>query len=130
MSTAYSGVDGTVTIGAVDMDVRKHEFTVKDDGFDSTTTADAGWSHMTDSIRMVEGSMEFFFNTSKNPFATPMTLFARPSVYPTLTLNIGGGKSASGPAKIKELKITSEVKDGILMSCNFTSRGAWTLPTS
>jgi hypothetical protein len=129
MSTAYSGVDGTVTVGAVDMDVRKFDATVKDDGFDSTTTADAGWSHTSDSIRMVEGSLECFYNTSKNPFVAPMTFFARPSVYPTLTLNCGGGDSLTGVAKIKEVKIASEVKDGIILNISFTSRGAWTLPT-
>jgi hypothetical protein len=130
MSTAYSGVDGTCFMGSIDMDVRGYSAEVSDDGFDATTTADAGWEDTLDSTRKVTGTVDIFFNASKNFFAAPTLLFSRsPNVYPTLKLNVGGTKFLQGSAKLKNGQFKSATKDGITLSFNFTSRGAWALPT-
>jgi hypothetical protein len=128
MSTAYSGVDGKAAFASIDVDVTGFTADVEDGGFDATTTADAGWEDMLDSTRKVSGSCDLFFNRAKNPFASPLLLFSRPSVYPTLRLDCGGTKYLEGMAKITKVSFKSAVKEGITMTISYTSRGAWTLP--
>jgi hypothetical protein len=73
--------------------------------------------------------VDIFFNSAKNFFAAPTLLFSRPSVYPTLKLIVGNSKFLQGTAKLKNGQFKSATKEGITLSFNFTSRGAWTLPT-
>ncbi len=58
MSTALSGVNSNVLIGAVDADTNGWSADVSVNTFDSTTTADGGWDDETAATKRIEGSFE------------------------------------------------------------------------
>jgi hypothetical protein len=126
MGIAYSGVEGTVLIGAVDMNVTGYSVDVEFGTFDATTTGDAGWQSMKRAIKKVSGSFDFFHDTSKNPYVSPLDVDA---TTPTLTFGLGNSKTLTGPAIITKISKKSEVKDGIKYTASFESDGAWTFPT-
>lgn len=123
----FSGVDGTVFLSSVDVEVTGFSFDVDDPGFDTTTTAGEGWTDEADALRTVSGSFDAFFRIDKNVFSMGQ-LYQRPSVYPDLLLNCGGGKFASGQARIGKTSVKSSTKEGITLTCSFKSKSAWTLP--
>lgn len=127
MSQSYSGLDGTVTAAGTDMDVTGFTADVEQATYDSTTTGDAGWEDVGYATQKVSGSFDFFFNTSKNPYAAPQSMLNRTPV--ALVLAHGGGKTLSGNAAVTKLSVKSATKEGITMTASFTSKGVWTLPT-
>lgn len=128
MSTAYSGVGGTVKVGALDADVQGYNFDYSVNTFDSTTTADAGWDDETPATQRLEGSFDFFYNKAKKPTGamgiTPGTTVA------ALTLNINetDGEAFTGKALIKKLSVKSKTKDGVTLTASFVNKGPWTIP--
>jgi hypothetical protein len=137
MSTAYSGVEGTVEVTVdgtpdtvTDMDVTGHSVDVEDGGFEATTTADGGWQDMHDAIAKASGSFDFFFNPAKNPTSAVVGLMPHSGIYPNLKLKVGGGKFLTGQIKPTKLSFKSAVKEGITLTCSFESKGMWTMPTS
>lgn len=130
MSTAYSGVDGTVTAQSTDMDVSGFSADVEAEELDTTTTADAGWEDAIDGVKKVSGTFDFLWNPSKNPFSTIIALMPGGGTYPTLTLKLSTGETLSGVAKINKLSVKSAVKgQPKTFTATFRSKGAWTLPS-
>jgi hypothetical protein len=127
MSTAISGVLGTVKSGAVDLDVSGFSFDYEVETFDSTTTADGGWSDETGAAKKISGSFDFFYNTSKKPTGASANLI--PGATPTLYLQATTGEVFSGLGLITKLSLKSKVKDGVTVTASFTNKGVWTTPT-
>ena len=127
-TVAYSGVEGTVTIGAVNADVTGFTFDVEAVMIDTTSTADGGWEHAIAGPKKVSGSFDFHYNRSKKPFAAGgLNLVPGTAVTPTFALSTG--ESATGPAIVSKVSIKSATKEAIKGTCTFQSTGAWTLPS-
>ena len=94
MSAAISGVLGTVKSGAVDLDVNGWSFDYEVETFDSTTTADGGWSDETGAAKKIQRSFDFFYNTSKKPTGAAQNLI--PGATPTLTFQATTGEVFTG----------------------------------
>ncbi len=129
MSQAYSGVGANILSGAVDVDAQGWSADVSSNTFDSTTTADAGWDDETSATSRVEGSFDFFWNSTKTPTGSSVNL--TPGSTPTLTLYVNktDNISLTGKALIKKLSLKSKVKDGFLVTASFVNKGPWTLPS-
>lgn len=127
MSSAFSGVLGTVKSGSTDMDVQGWQGDPEVNTFDSTTTADAGWDDTSAATKKFSGSFDFFYNTSKKPTGSSANL--TPGNKPTLTLQATTGETFSGAALITKLSLKSKVKDGFMVTASFVSSGAWTYPS-
>lgn len=133
MSKAYSGLEGVVTSNGTDMDVKDSSFDVETGDIDTTTTGDDGWEDSIDGPRKVSGSFDFFYNKLKSPFGAVAKLMpgaaAVDGVYPSLSFNTGGGDLITGKARITKLSKKGAVKDGIMYTASFTSKGKWTFPS-
>lgn len=129
MSSAFSGVLGTVRSGSLDMDVHGWSADVDVSTFDATTTADSGWEDTAPATKKVSGSFEFFYNLSKKPTGATANLLPGALPVPTLTFQVTTGEVLTGPGLITKLSLKSKVKDGFVVTASFTSRGAWTLPS-
>jgi hypothetical protein len=128
MSTAYSGVESNVQVGATDVDAQGWSADVEVSTFDSTTTADGGWEDMSAATKKLSGSFDIFYNSSKKPFGT-LGLTVGSTVTLTLYVNKTAGDALSGSALITKMSLKSKIKDGFTVTCSFTNKGVWTLPT-
>ncbi len=129
MSTAISGFKGKVLSGSTDMDVSGYSYEFDNGGFDSTTTADAGWEDTNNGSNKISGSFDYFFNPAKNPWGAVANLAPNSTTYPTLKLYCDDDKFATGLAKITKQSVKSATKEGITMTASFVSKGVWSLPT-
>lgn len=127
MSTAISGVLGTVKSGSTDLDVSGFSFDYEVTTFDSTTTADGGWEDETGAAKKISGSFDFFYNVSKKPTGASVNIV--PGATPTLYLQATTGEVFSGLGLIKKLSIKSKVKDGVTVTASFVNKGVWTVPS-
>lgn len=130
MSTAYSGIDGTVLSQSTDMDVTGWSADVEAEEIDTTTTADAGWEDAINGCKKVSGSFDFLWNPSKNPFNSVIAMMPGSGLYPTLTLKLSTGQTLSGTAMIQKLSLKSAVKgQAKTITATFRSKGAWSVPS-
>lgn len=129
MGFAFNGQNGTVTAGAVDMDVTGWGADVEVNTIDTSTTAEQGWEDAIYGLKKVTGSFDFFYNPSKRPTGAGAGLTPGAATYPTLTLQATTGEVFTGQAMITKLSIKSKVKDATAITASFTSKGIWTLPT-
>jgi hypothetical protein len=129
MSAAYSGVQANVYTGSLDLDAMGWSADVENAGFDSTTTADAGWEDETSATSKVSGSFDFFYNPLKKPTGATANLTPGNTAALVLWVNKTGGDNLSGNARIQKLSLKSKVKDGFIVTATFRSKGAWTLPS-
>jgi hypothetical protein len=129
MGVAFSGEKGTVTAGAVDMDVTGWSADMEVNTIDTSTTAELGWEDAIYGLRKFSGSFEFFYNPAKRPTGASAGLLPGSTTYPTLTLLATTGETFTGSAMITKLSFKSKVKDAFAVTATFTSKGAWTLPT-
>ena len=127
MSTAFSGVLGTVTVGSTNMDVTGWSGDLEVVEIDTTTTADSGWEDAIAGPKKFSGSFDFFYNTAKKPTGSTAGLTAGNT--PTLSLVATTGETFSGQSLITKLSLKSKVKDGFMVTASFRSKGVWTLPS-
>ena len=129
MSTAYSGVESNVLIGATDCDANGWSVDISVNVFDSTTTADLGWDDETGATKRIEGSFDFFYNPTKKPTGT-LTLTPGTVVdVLTLYVNKTDDEKLTGKALIKKLSYKGKVKDGFMCTASFVNKGPWDLPS-
>lgn len=130
MSYAISGIDSKIVSESTDMDVQSGSFDIETSDIDSTTTADAGWEDSIDGPKKVSGSFDFFWNPSKSPFSSVTKLMPGRSatIFPTLKLYLDSSNFATGVARIQKLSKKGAVKEGLMFTATFTSKGVWTLP--
>jgi hypothetical protein len=130
MSTAVSGVNSKVFTGLIDMDVIGGSFDYGTEDIDTTTTADNGWADSIAGIKSVTGSFDFFWNPAKTPYTsvTGLAPGASATVFPTLKLYIDADNFLMGVARIQKLSCKKTVKDGVIMTATFVSKGQWQLP--
>lgn len=133
MAAAYSGLQGTVTAGGTDMQVTDSAFDVEVGDIDTSTTGDGGFEDSIDGLTKVSGSFDFFYNKTRNPFGALTNLLPgaprTSGTYPSLAFGTGGGDTISGTARITKLSKKGSVKDGIMYTASFTSKGVWTFPS-
>jgi hypothetical protein len=129
MSQAYSGVQGNVMAGAIDVDTSGWNLKHTVNTFDSTTTADAGWDDTTASTQRIEGDFTFFYNKLKSPYAV---LMVAPGATPILKLYINktDGNFFTGLGQIVGVSYGVKTKEGFVVTANFTNKGPWTMPTT
>ncbi len=127
MSTALSGVNANVHVGATDVDASGWSADYETSGFDSTTTADGGWEDETGATLKFSGSFDFFYNPAKKPTGA-LGIVPRAVVALTLYVDSVGGDNYAGNALIKKLSIKTKTKDGVTVTASFTSKGIWTVP--
>lgn len=127
MGQGYSGVGGTVLSGAVDMEVEGYSFDLDQNDDETTVTSDLGWEDSIHTTRRASGSFDFIMQASKNPFGAVAGMIA-PN-YPTLTLALGGGQTASGVVIVGKISVKSATKSAIKCTASFKSKGAWSLPS-
>lgn len=127
MSTAFSGVLGTVKSGTTDMDVEGWDADYEVAEIETTTTADAGWEDAIPGPKKISGSFDFFYNTSKKPTGVTANLSAGSTA--ALTLQTTTGETLVGNALITKLSFKNKVKDGCKVTASFRSKGTWTLPS-
>jgi hypothetical protein len=123
---AYSGFEGKVYTGAVDMDVTEWSADIEITEIDITTTADAGFENTLEGPTKISGKFTVFYTATKNPFDAAQSL--APGDTPTLTLHTGGGDTLSGLALITKVMIKSAVKEAVSIEVNFRNKGVWVLP--
>lgn len=123
-TVAYSGYLGTATVNGVDMAVTGWSCDAEMGSFETSSTADGGWTSMGWALKSLSGSFDFFFDTSKDPFAGTPNMYARQVV--PLVLTATSGATFAGNAFIEKLSFKSEVKDGVKVTASFKSTGSWT----
>lgn len=128
MSQGYSGVDGKVYVGANDADTMGWSADPEANTWDSTTTADGGWDDTNASTKKLSGSFDILYNKAKKPFGT---LGLTQGAIVTLFLYIShtDGDNLTGSALITKVSIKGKVKEGIILTVSFVSKGIWTLPS-
>lgn len=129
MSAAISGVEGNVLIGATDVDAQSWSFDFSVSTFDSTTTADLGWDDETPATKRIEGSFDFFYNTTKKPTGSLNLIPGVTVAVLSLYINKTADEKYEGKALIKKLSIKTKVKDGVVLTASFTNKGPWTFPS-
>jgi len=127
MSSAFSGILGTVKSGAVDIDVEGWSADYEIGEADTTTTADGGWEDSIGCHKKFSGSFDFLYNPAKKPTGASANL--TPGSTPTLTLQATTGEVFSGVALITKLSLKSKVKDAFRVTASFRNRGPWTCPS-
>lgn len=131
MSTAISGANGTVHVGAANADVSGVSLDIDVSTFDTTTTADAGYEDVTAATKKITGSFDHFYNITKKPTGGTLTL--TPGTTVALTVYVDEinqpGETFAGSALITKLSLKSKVKDGWMVTASFHNKGAWTLPS-
>jgi hypothetical protein len=127
LSTALSGVNANVKLGATDYDAQGWTADYTVNVFDSTTTADLGWDDETAATQRFEGSFDIFYNPTKKPTPalTPGTVITQLSLYvSTITGDVFQGK-----ALVKGLGLKSKTKEGFTVNVKFVNKGPWTVPS-
>src|SRR5882724_10725997 len=126
MSTALSGINANVFIGATDVDASGWSADFEVDTFDSSTTADAGWADTTASQRKISGSFDFFYNPAKKPNSM---MKEGDTVALVLWVDEPGGDKFSGNALITKLSYKPKTKEGFGVTASFVNRGPWIMPS-
>jgi len=119
MAVAYTGNNGTVTVDGTNMCVTQFQFTKTNTDEDTTSTCDAGWDDQIVTSRNIQGSFSYHYDPDKHE-----GLMAGETV--TLVLTLPGG-TASGPATLTSVQVTSQVKQTVKGVANFKSKGPWTI---
>ena len=126
MSTAVSGINANVFVGATDLDAQGWTADFEVNTFDSTTTADAGWEDVTASTRKVSGTVDILYNASKKPntYVTEGTTIAL-----VLWVDEPGGDKYQGNALVTKLGLKVKTKEGFAVAVSWVNKGAWTVPS-
>lgn len=128
MSFGIAGFKSKVLSGSTDMDVVGGSFDHETGDIDTTTTSDNGWEDSIDAPQKISGSFDFMYNPNKSPFSDVTKLRPGRSTtdFPTLLLYYSETEYVTGTARIQKLTKKSTVKDGIVFTATFVSKGAWT----
>lgn len=129
MGQAYSGVQGNVVSGTLDMDVQGWTLDYEMGTFDSTTTADLGWAYESNAVAKISGSFDIFYNASKKPTGAAANLTPGNNATLIFYVNKTQGDNFTGLAKIQKLSLKSKVPEGSMVTVSFTSLGPWTVPS-
>jgi hypothetical protein len=129
MSTAYSGVEANVKVGATDLDVQGWSADYSVSTFDSTTTADGGWDDETAASKRLEWNFDCFYNSSKDPFGTLGLHAGATLANMNLYVNLTDDVKLAGTGLVKKVSIKGKVKEGLVLTVSGVNKGAWTLPT-
>lgn len=128
MATAIAAWKSKIKSGATDMDIVSGSFDYETSDIDTTSTADNGWEDSIDGPAKVSGSFDFLYNPNKSPFSDVTKLMPGRSTteFPVLQLYYSDTEYLQGTARIQKLSKKGAVKEGIMFTCTFVSKGTWT----
>ena len=117
--TFYTGISGSVLIGATTLCVVEWSISLDATKIDTTNTCDGIYGSFINGPVMVTGSVKSYFDSTNNPFSSPISLVLGQAV--TLTLNVGSsGKFWSVPARVDKVNMVNNVKNVVTFDFDYS----------
>lgn len=121
MGTAFSGVNGDVTVNGTSMCVTGWDLEHKGEMKSNSTVCDGIWTSTGKVSETITGSFDVYVRSDKPIF--------RPGTEVSLSLAMPDGMPPfAGTGVIGAYKITSKKEDWVTLNIPFESKGTWTGP--